>query len=157
MECTFSQFILDWPFYLCSMQKAIDLLREHNLRKTPGRIDILLEFMSHNFALSHRDIEGSLGNKYDRVTLYRVMSGFEESGLIHRVFDGESTIKYALCHDHCDGHDHHDHHIHFSCEQCGKTYCLDFALPEMVMPGQYKMKELSVLAKGTCENCQSTT
>ncbi|MBI1182800.1 transcriptional repressor [bacterium] len=136
------------------MQNAIDLLKSHKLRKTPGRIDILEEFMENNFALSHRDIENSLGNKYDRVTLYRIMSGFEECGLIHRVFDGESAIKYALCSTDCDSGHHHDEHIHFLCDKCGKTYCLNFELPEIVLPKSYQLQELNVLAKGICENCK---
>jgi len=137
------------------MQEAINLLRSHNLRKTPGRIDILEEFMQSNYALSHKDIENSLGNKYDRVTLYRVMSGFEECGLIHRVYDGDSTSKYALCSSNCDEHTHHDDHIHFVCNECGKTYCLEFELPEIILPKSYKLSELSVLAKGKCEKCSS--
>ncbi|MFY0674444.1 MAG: transcriptional repressor [Bacteroidia bacterium] len=136
------------------MQEVIDLLRSHNLRKTPGRIDILQEFKNTQFALSHKDIETSLGNKYDRVTLYRIMSGFEESGLIHRVFDGESTIKYALCTHKCSDNDHHDNHIHFLCNNCNKTYCLDFELPELVLPNKYSVSEMNVVAKGICENCK---
>ena len=135
------------------MQEALDLLKNHSLRKTPGRIDILEEFMNANYALSHKDIENSLGNKYDRVTLYRIMSGFEESGLIHRVFDGETTIKYALCNHNCDNDHHQDNHIHFQCESCGKTFCLDFELPNIVLPKNYKMNELNVLAKGKCASC----
>jgi len=135
------------------MQEAIDLLRAHKLRKTPGRIDILEEFMAHKFALSHKDIEHTLGNKYDRVTLYRIMSGFEECGLIHRVFDGENTIKYALCTHNCDTNHHQDEHIHFQCTQCSKTYCIDFELPEIVLPKKYSLSEINILAKGLCENC----
>lgn len=135
------------------MQEVIDLLRSHNLRKTPGRIDILQEFKNTEFALSHKDIETVLGNKYDRVTLYRIMSGFEESGIIHRVFDGESTIKYALCTQKCTDNVHNDEHVHFLCSECGKTYCLDFDLPELILPNNYRVKELNVVAKGICENC----
>ena len=140
-------------FYLCYMQQAIELLKNHKLRKTPGRIDILEEFLNSDFALSHKDLEITLGNKYDRVTLYRILAGFEETGLIHRVFDGENTIKYALCSHNCDSDHHHDDHIHFLCEGCGKTFCLDFDLPEIILPKLYKLKELNVVAKGLCANC----
>lgn len=135
------------------MQTAIDLLRGHNLRKTPGRIDILSEFISCNYALTHKDLETNLGNKYDRVTLYRVMAGLEECGLIHRVYDGDNTIKYALCPPDCDTEHHHDDHVHFVCTHCGKTYCLSFDLPDIKLPPQYQVKELNILAKGLCNDC----
>lgn len=139
------------------MNEVVDLLREHKLRKTPGRIDVLDTFREHDFALGHKDIEQALGNKYDRVTLYRIMSNFEDCGLIHRVLDGENATKYALCHANCNDHAHHDNHLHFGCTQCGKTYCLDFEIPRVSLPANYELEELQILAKGLCAQCKSNS
>lgn len=136
------------------MEKSIELLKQHKLRKTAGRIDILSYFTDNSYALSHKDIEQELGNKYDRVTIYRILGSFEESGLIHRIFDESGLVKYALCLHNCDTKHHDDEHLHFQCDSCGKTFCIDhFPIPTIQLPSNFKTKELYVLAKGTCEQC----
>ena len=134
-------------------EEAINLLKSHNIRKTAGRIDVIAQFIDKNYAHSHKDIEAVLANKYDRVTLYRILSGFEEAGLIHRVFDGENTIKYALCQSECHGSEHKDQHIHFQCNDCDKTYCIEFNIPTLKLPQGYRMDDLNILAKGQCPQC----
>ena len=101
-------------------QDIRDLLEKHGLRQTQNRIQVLEVFSKEDIALSSHDIESEL-KSMDRVTLYRTLKSFEESGLIHKAHDETMTIKYALCGHDCSIAEHKDEHAHFHCEVCGKT------------------------------------
>ena len=94
-----------------------DLLEKHHLKKTSSRLRVLSMLASKQVATSQPDLE-SVMNDIDRVTLYRILSAFEEKGIIHKVFDLNGTANYALCSADCDEHDHHDEHLHFNCIVC---------------------------------------
>ncbi len=136
-------------------QSAINnLLRKHELRKTPARTEILDLYMDTPHAMSHGDIERQL-EEMDRVTIYRTLSTFEEKGIIHRAYDGGEAVKYALCHNECSTHHHHDDHLHFSCNKCGNTYCLEgYPVPNVQPPEGYTIDEMYLFAKGICKSCK---
>ncbi|HEV7348955.1 Fur family transcriptional regulator [Telluribacter sp.] len=130
-----------------------DTLKDHNLRSTSCREDILDTFLSKEVALSHGDIENYLGERFDRVTIYRTLKTFLEKGIIHKVLDDEG-VRYALCKDHCSEHDHHHDHIHFKCIQCGQTNCLaNVHIPAVQLPDGYRANELNLLIQGRCPAC----
>ena len=68
-----------------------ETLKEHRLRNTQCRTDILAIFYEHDFALSHADIEDRVSEHYDRVTVYRTLKTFVDKGLIHM------ELKNMLC------------------------------------------------------------
>lgn len=130
-----------------------DLLRKHDLRKTPARLEILELYADTPHAMSHGDVEQQLADM-DRVTIYRTLSTFEDKGIIHRAYDGGGVVKYALCHANCSAHSHQDEHLHFSCIQCGNTYCIEgYAIPEIVSPKGYTINNVFLFAKGICSSC----
>ena len=90
-------------------------LRNHGLRVTPSRQAVLQVFATHGYALSHADIERLLGNRQDRVTLYRTLRSFLDNGLIHAIPDERGTPYYALCQDSCTREVHQHEHLHFRC------------------------------------------
>lgn len=98
-------------------------------------------------------LEQQLGAQFDRVTIYRTLKSFEESGLIHRVADDSDSIHYALCKEDCDEHQHADEHVHFKCASCGHTYCLDVHIPPVALPKNYRAHQYQVLVTGICEKC----
>ena len=136
------------------MSKDIDiLLREHNLRVTDCRKDILSMFLKSNFALSQAYLEESLPDSYDRVSIYRNLRSFEENGLIHKVLDDFGIMKYALCQSECKEEHHHDH-VHFKCLKCGKTICLDTVnIPSISLPEGFSKEEANLLVTGVCNIC----
>src|SRR5262249_16711864 len=103
---------------------VIELLRQHDLRITGCRKDILELFMHSQAALSQPEVEKEFGDEHDRVTIYRTLASFMEKGLLHKVPDDAGAARYALCSG-CREHEHHDSHIHFKCQACGSTHCLD--------------------------------
>ncbi len=119
-----------------------ETLKTHQLRVTDTRIKVLSLFLKKKSALSHAEIEKSLGK-----------SSFQDSGIVHKIPDDSGIVKYALC-DHCDSGHHHHQHIHFKCEVCSKTECLDENhLPEFTVPSGYLIKNADLLVQGVCKNC----
>ncbi len=130
------------------------LLKDHSLRLTNSRADIVDVFLQKKVAISHGDIESTMDGKYDRVTIYRTLKSFLESGLIHKVLDDSGTTRYALCDDACaDGHHHHNH-VHFKCSNCEETTCLDGVhIPKVKLPDGFEVEESNFLLTGVCSKC----
>jgi Fur family transcriptional regulator, ferric uptake regulator len=135
------------------MNTSFQILKDFKLRSTPSRASILEAFLTHNFALSHSDVEKDVPASFDRVTVYRTLKTFLDKGLIHKVLDDEGGIKYALCSEACSTAHHHHEHVHFKCTQCGQTNCLQIEIPSVKLPKGYQAKEVNLLIQGVCEKC----
>ena len=130
-----------------------DLLRQHNLRITDMRKDILRIFLNHKEAISNHDIETSIPNG-DRITIYRTIKSFQKKGLIHQALDNTGVAKYALCAEHCNEDHHHDEHVHFHCDTCGNTFCVEeIVVPKVSMPTGFKVSATNMVVNGTCDQC----
>jgi Fur family ferric uptake transcriptional regulator len=133
------------------------LLDRHHLKKTTPRLRVLAMLAAKNVASSQPDLESMIAD-VDRVTLYRILSTFEEKGIIHKVFDLNGTANYALCSSACEEHHHHDEHLHFNCVSCNNIYCLnDLELPHIVLPAGFKLTGLNLNATGLCPKCSKKT
>ncbi len=132
----------------------VRILKDHDIRKTGSRLDILHQFTEKGHALSQPDIEKALEDQCDRVTIYRTLTLYQEKGLIHTVLDDSGAMKYALCKDACTDHIHHHDHVHFKCIICGQTTCIeDTLIPRITLPNGYKIQEQKLLMVGTCDGC----
>ena len=137
---------------------ANQVLKSKKLRITPARSEVLDLFINEPSALSHSDLEKKLDPNFDRVTLYRTLTAFVESGLIHKVPDETGAQRFAYC-----NHEHHEHegehthtHVHFNCAQCSRTYCLDdISIPTVNLPKGFSQNESVYLVKGTCDKCSN--
>jgi Fur family ferric uptake transcriptional regulator len=135
------------------MNSPNTLLKDFDLRATPGRQEVLQVFINSNFALSHNDIEREMPKDFDRVTLYRTLKTFLDRGLVHKVLDDQGGLKYALCTEACGTEGHHHNHVHFKCNACGQTSCLDVEIPGLKLPKGYKPQESNLLIQGICNKC----
>lgn len=130
-----------------------NILKTHKLRITNCRLDIIQKFLDRQVALAHSDLEDSLQNQFDRVTIYRTLNTFLEQDIIHKVLDDSGSTKYALCSPD-EAHEHDHEHVHFKCEKCGETSCLEaIHLPPVQLPPGYKKNDMSLLITGTCQKC----
>lgn len=129
------------------------LLKNFKMRSTPSRQEILDLFLQRDYALSHGDIDKSISNSLDRVTVYRTLKTFLDKGLIHKVLDDEGSLKYALCNDACTTKGHHHDHVHFKCTKCGQTSCLNVEIPGVRLPKGFKTEEMNLLIQGVCDRC----
>ena len=132
-----------------------DILHRRQLSSTESRRKILSLFLNSNDALTHGIIEKEVGDKYDRVTIYRTLQTFEEKGIIHTIPTADNAVLYALCRECEEGH-HHDDHVHFICTNCEKTICLDDVVsPKMDLPEGYVADNVQVVIHGVCKDCQN--
>ncbi|MBK8503217.1 MAG: transcriptional repressor [Saprospiraceae bacterium] len=134
--------------------KILEMLQKADLRVTRSRKEVLDIFcQSGDQAISSSDIEHNITG-IDRITLYRILKTFEESGLVHSVADGSGKTKYALCSHECSGGNHHDNHLHFYCRVCDTTTCMDHVkLPAVRLPQDYQVEEMRFVVAGVCKDC----
>jgi len=132
-------------------------LTRHALRQTPVRRAVLHILADSPFALSGSEIEQQLPPHTDRITLYRTLKSFEESGLIHRVIDNSDIIRYAACSIECSAQGHFDNHVHFKCTNCQHIYCLtQVAIPAVTLPAKFEAHSRDYLLAGVCRECQAS-
>jgi Fur family ferric uptake transcriptional regulator len=129
------------------------VLREHGLKATPQRIDVLKVFMERSKVMNWEILNKYLGKDFDRVTLYRTLQSFEERGLIHKIPDKDMP-GYALCQHDTVNHSHEDNHVHFKCTNCALIVCLeDIEIPVVKVPRKFKPEKYNFLIEGICEDC----
>jgi Fur family ferric uptake transcriptional regulator len=130
------------------------LLHKSGLRSTGPRLGVLEIIADRDAAISQPVLEKMMGNKVDRVTLYRILKTFEEKGILHKVMDLNGTANYAFCSSNCSEHQHHDEHFHFNCAKCRNVYCMnDLHLPAVKLPVGFKAESISMVITGVCNHC----
>jgi Fur family transcriptional regulator, ferric uptake regulator len=116
---------------------------------------VLQVLLEATYALSGGEIEQLLLPYTDRITLYRTLKSFEESGLIHRVIDASDIIRYASCSIECSAQAHFGNHVHFKCTACQHIFCLhQVAMPAVTLPAKFEARTRNYLLSGTCRECQ---
>ncbi|RYU77848.1 Fur family transcriptional regulator [Hymenobacter persicinus] len=138
-----------------SRERIALMLNRHGLRQTAARVQVLQTLHESEFALSGAEIEKTLGQDLDRITLYRTLRSFEEKGLVHRVLDASDVARYASCSLECSEHAHFDNHVHFKCTACTHIYCLNqIAIPAVALPREFQAVSRDYLLSGVCSHCQ---
>ena len=137
-----------------NMEKVNKVLDQKTIRITPMRQLLLEYYVEKNTVLGMSELEKAFP-KSDRITIYRTLKTFEEKGIIHGINNGTGEVKYALCDEHCTPIHHIDQHPHFQCEQCKRVTCIDsLVIPKMELPQGYLSKEITMMIKGVCPDCQ---
>ncbi|MGB7988029.1 MAG: Fur family transcriptional regulator [Candidatus Methylophosphatis roskildensis] len=127
-----------------------ELARACGVRATPARLHVLGALRDASRALSHHDIEAALSAQpLDRVTLYRVLDWAVAAGLVLRSTDDNRTYRYSLA----ARHDPHAAHAHFSCDDCGRVFCLDDIAPAPAMPAGFHADRVDLAVHGRCAAC----
>jgi len=136
-------------------KSADDILKRRQLSITDSRKKILSLFLNGTGALSHGDIEKKVGEKFARVTIYRILQIFLEKGIIHSIPTADNSVQYALCKDECTSGHHHDNHVHFVCNLCGNTVCLeDVIVPAVKLPKGFSSSQVEMIVSGVCKECK---
>lgn len=130
------------------------LLKDHGLRKTSFRIELLTLFVDSKSSLSVDEIRKNVGETNDKVTIYRALDAFEKSGLIHKVPDKGNMTRYALCQSACSDEGHIHNHAHFICNSCEETFCLeDVVMPSIKKHKGFKVSKANLVLEGECPSC----
>lgn len=98
------------------------LLREHNLRATPGRIHMLEALSKEQHPVSVDRIREALPVPLDTVTVYRTLETFEAAHLVMRTDLQHGHAHYELVH----GRPHHHHAV---CRSCGLIEDIEISHP----------------------------
>lgn len=130
-----------------------EILKTHNQRITDCRLDVVEFFLESKKALSQGNLEEKFP-QYDRVTLYRTLNSFLDSGILHKIPNSTGVATYGVCYETCSPK-HHDHnHIHFKCNKCGSIECLEGKpVPAVSVPIGYQVEVVNMIVDGYCAKC----
>lgn len=127
-----------------------DRLLAAQLRVTEARLTVLGLLVQAQRALSHADIESTLDQPLDRVTLYRTLDRLAEAGLLHKTVGDDRITRFAPL---GDAPDHHGH-AHFHCDDCGRVFCLPQKVPRKpVLPEGFAIESTELNWHGHCAQC----
>ncbi|MDR1516360.1 MAG: transcriptional repressor [Synergistaceae bacterium] len=127
------------------------LLRRAGIKITPIRLEVLGYLLKTGQPVSHSDVQSALPT-LDRVTIYRTLASFVESGIAHQVqgLDG----MWHFCAHNPDSSGCPGNHPHFLCTSCGKMICLlDQNLPRVDVTEGNIVNGKQFVAYGFCQEC----
>lgn len=135
------------------------LLRHFGLKVTETRMKVLNVLTQSKVALTHSDISSRIGDdQLDKVTLYRTLNTFVESGLAHKVATENRKWLYALLLNNSNHSHEANDHAHFICDVCDRIYCLPLAFSNCELAADRKngfiIRSHEHRLHGICPDCQ---
>ena len=132
-----------------------NIIKKSKLTITKNRKKVLSILLNSEKPLSLKEIR-LLISDIDRVTLFRILSVFEEKKIIHTINLESNKKLYALCYEECDvtQSEHRHKHIHFQCDKCNDVSCLSINESPKVSVPNYIINNLNINASGICINCK---
>jgi Fur family transcriptional regulator, ferric uptake regulator len=129
-----------------------DIFSSRGLRRTPIREAVLSVLVGQGRPLSNAEVRQSVGERMDRVTLYRTLETLRGAGLVHQILGKDGIWRYGV---HAPGFlDCPANHPHFLCLECGKMECLPAqTLPHVEVPSRYAVKGKQLVVYGCCGAC----
>ena len=126
------------------------LLDGLGLRVTKARLAVMQFMLDSRRAVSHADVEAGLaGAQIDRVTLYRTLDTLTEAGLLAKSIGTDRVARFVPI-----PRGDHRHHAHFSCDQCGRLYCLPARPPKpAALPEGFEASTVELNVHGLCADC----
>lgn len=127
----------------------IALLKEHHLKATPQRLQILQYLHTHHTHPRADDIYTALKRtspSLSRTTVYNALETLKKERLIHAVTISQGETRYDA---------RLDTHHHFLCTSCHTISDIDLACPNIkrVEGGGYCIQEVHGYFTGICPQC----
>lgn len=137
------------------MSNVTQILKKHHLKNTKLRLAVLEALNEANSGLNHQELSKRIDIDFDRVSLFRTLSQFEEVGIVHKILDLAGVAHYAL-NPIANGQEQHKCLTHFICTDCERIQCIDEPLPEQQwnIPAHLQVHEIEITYKGHCELCK---
>ena len=125
-------------------------LTHAGLRATPIRMTVLHHMLGAKQSLSHADLEvGLASHDFDRVTLYRTLDSFAEAGLLAKSIGTDRVARFVPI-----AQGDHRRHAHFSCDDCGRLFCLPAKPPRTSqLPAGFEVGSVELNVHGRCADC----
>ncbi len=129
-------------------------LKEHGLRHTQARQELLNILLKSEVALSMAEIRERLNGRCDRVTLYRNLKVLTGKGLVHQIVVDNQVSKFMLPDSSLSQSGNYTEHIHFRCIQCERVRCMnDYEIGEIELPEGFRKLECNFVIQGICDEC----
>jgi len=132
-----------------------ELLRKKNLKATSSRVQLLSQMYNLESAIPYSSIQ-KIMSAHDRVTIYRTLETLSDKGVIHKAYQDENDIYYAVCGSKCDHIQHRHNHIHFKCISCGKVTCNSHGSEIKINLPNHQVLDISIHVKGVCSVCSTS-
>jgi len=129
-----------------------NIIKRTGLTLTKSRKKVLNIFLNSEKPLSLKQLR-LLVSDMDRVTLFRILSFFEDNKIIHTIRLDKGQDLFALCVEECEKEQHQHNHIHFQCQNCEDVSCLPIKDFPVLSAPNYVINNLSINAVGICKNC----
>ena len=113
-----------------SVETYITRLRQRGHRITPKVRAVLKLFLERGTVLDPYEVRARLQQQFKGVglpTIYRILEGLANCGILLTAANPERQLRYYLCRDIDE-----EHHHHFICLQCGKVEEVNLCLMEQV-------------------------
>lgn len=127
------------------------ILHEHGHSITKPRLKVFEELLATQAPISVADLAKRL-NSVDKVSIYRTIELFENTGVVHRIWTGfKSKVELSDAFS--------PHHHHFTCRSCSKTIsikseALETTLHEFETTHSFRLTHHSVELSGYCLECK---
>ncbi len=133
-------------------QYFTNLLRERELKATGPRLNLLLKMQEYESAMPYSAIQESM-KSIDRVTLYRTLEHLKAQGIIHKAYQENNEIYYAICGTTCKKEKHEHEHLHFKCTKCETVTCEKSSKKIKISIPDFKISSTSIYLEGVCKLC----
>lgn len=129
-----------------------ELLHNRNLKATNPRLTLLVNMEEYKSAMPYSAIQASM-KSIDRVTLYRTLESLKKQGIIHKAFQENNEIYYAICGTTCKQDEHVHDHIHFKCVECDLVTCEQSNEQINISMPNYEIIKTTIYLEGRCKTC----
>lgn len=137
---------------------ALLTLQRAGIAKTPQRLGVLDIFLAAKTPLSLSAIKKRLAAKvrFDKVTLYRILSLFKNLGIIREITSRSGANYFEIATK------DNPVHPHFNCLDCGTLICMEpltFSQSrQLISPKEdYSVDHIEVNISGLCAGCRDAT
>lgn len=128
------------------------ILKEKGLKVTKTRVEVLNILQNSKKPLNHSQVMEMLPNNYpwDRVTIYRTLSEFEEKNIIKTLLSKERVTYFEVINKKAENHSH------LICENCGSIECFkkDMEATSSTNINGFKIQTIEIQYRGLCKSCQ---
>ena len=131
------------------LENYVDLLKKHELKVTPQRLEILKYLDNHKTHPTANEIYKSLKKKnpsLSKTTVYNSLDTLIKNKIIQELSISKSELRYDF---------KEAMHHHFLCKSCGKILDIDVECPNLgkMLKGKHRIEEVHGYFKGICYEC----
>jgi len=132
-------------------EKYVKILKDHSLKITSPRLEILKYLDEHHTHPNVEEIYSTLKKKHpslSRTTVYNSLEILKKNRIVQSLSISGSELRYDI--------DEELHH-HFICKHCSAILDISISCPNMdkTLQGGHRVEEVQGYFKGVCKKCQT--